>query len=69
MPLLGVFPALFSDAPTLPSVCFCEPNWPPSGARLVVFSGDLFVDIVCEQQIDVNQVSIQLVISNVAEYG
>jgi len=66
--LLGVFPALLSDAPTLSSGRCCEPNRPPGGAILVVFGGDLFVDIVCEQKMVVNKLSIQLVISNEAEY-
>jgi len=35
---------------------------------VVVFGGDLFVDIICEQEMEVNKLSIQLVISNEAEY-
>jgi hypothetical protein len=47
----------------------CEPNRPRSGAILVVFGGDPFVDMVCEPELVVNKLSIQLVISNVAEYS
>jgi len=36
---------------------------------LDVFGGDPFVDIVFEQQMVVNQLSIQLVILNEAEYS
>ena len=50
MTLLGVFPALLSDAPTLFSQCGCEPNSPPVGDILVGFSGDPFVNIICEQK-------------------
>ena len=69
MSLLGVFPAVLSDAPSLPSGHYCEPNSPPDGAMLVVFGGDPFVDIVYEQMMVVNKLSIQLVISNEAEYS
>jgi len=49
--LLGVFPALLSDAPTLSSGRCCEPDTgPPVGARVHVFGGDPFGDIVCERQ-------------------
>jgi hypothetical protein len=67
--LLDVYPALLSDAPTLSSGRFCEPNRPPGGAVVVVFAGDPFVNIVCEQKKVVNQLSIQLVMSNEVEYG
>ena len=69
MSLLGVFPALLSDAPALSSGHCCEPNRPPGGAILVVCGGDPFVDIVCERKIVVNKSLIQLVISNEAEYS
>ena len=69
MSLLSIFPALLSDAPTLSSGRCCEPNRPPSGAISVVFGGDPFIDIVCEYIMVVNKLSIQLVISNVAEYS
>jgi len=64
MPILGVFPALSSDAPTLSSGRCCDPNSPPVGAILVVFGGYPFVDIVCEQMMVVNYVPIELVVSN-----
>jgi hypothetical protein len=48
--LLGVFPALLSDPPILSSGDCCKPNSQLVGAILVVFSGDPFVDIVCEQK-------------------
>ena len=69
MSLLSVFPALLSAALTLSSGHCCEPNRPPGGAILVVLGGDPFVDIVCEQMIVVNKLSVQLVISNEGEYG
>ena len=69
MYLLGVFPASLSAAPTLYSGRCCEPNSPPNGVILVVFGGHPFVDIVCEQKMVVNKFSIQLVISNEAEYS
>ena len=69
MSLLGAFPALLSAAPTLSSERCCEPNNPPVGAILVVFSGDLLFDIMCEQKMVVNKLSIQLVISNEAKYS
>jgi len=68
--LFGVFPALLSDAPKLSSGrCCCEPNRPPSGAILVVFGGDPFINIVCEQKMVLIKASIQVVISNEAEYS
>ena len=36
---------------------------------MVAFGGDPFVDIVCEKKMVVNKLSIQLVISNEAEYS
>jgi len=65
---LGAFPASSSHAPTLSSGRCCEPNGPSAGAILVVFGGDPFVDIVCEQKMVVEEFSIQLVISNEEEY-
>jgi len=65
--VFSLFPALLSDAPTLSSGSCCKPNSPPVVAILVVFSRDPFVDTVCEQQCG-EQLSIQLEISNNAEY-
>ena len=56
MSLLSVFLALLSDTPTLSSGHCCEPNRLPSGAILVIFGGDLFVDIECEQRDDRKQI-------------
>jgi len=67
--LLGVFPALLSDAPKLSSGHSCEPKSPPVGAILVVFGGDLCVNIVCEQKMGLNTSLIQVLISNEAEYS
>ena len=67
MSLLGVFPILLSHAPTLSSGRCSVANSPPVGAILVVFGGDPCFHIICEQKMVVNQISIQLVISNVAE--
>ena len=36
---------------------------------MVFFGGDLFVDIVCEQRMVVNKLSIELVILNEKEYS
>jgi hypothetical protein len=58
------FPALFSDATTLFSGHYCEPNSRLVGAILVVFAADPFVNVVCEETIAVNELSIHLVISN-----
>jgi len=54
--LIGVFPALLSDAPTMSSGHCYEANSPQAGAILVVIGGDLFVDIVCKQTDDSNQI-------------
>jgi hypothetical protein len=54
--LLSVFLAILSDAPTLSCGQCCEANRLLSGARFVVFGGDLFIDIECEQ----NDASIQI---------
>jgi hypothetical protein len=54
--LLGVFPGLYSGTPTLSFGRCCEPNSPPGGAISVVFSGDPFIDIVCKQYDDSNQI-------------
>jgi len=67
--LLGVFPVLVSGVPTLSSGHCSEPNSPPVGAILVLLGGDPFVHIVCEQRMIVIKLSIQLVISNEAEYS
>jgi len=66
--LLSVFPVLLSDARTLSSGCCCEPNSPLVGVILVVIGGDPFIDIVFEPKLVVNKLSIQLLISNEAEY-
>ena len=50
MSLISVFSALLYDAPTLSSGRWCELNSPPVGAIVLVFGGDPFVDIVCEQK-------------------
>ena len=54
MSLLDPFATLLSDAPTLSSGHCCEPYRPPGGAILVVFGGDLFVNIECEHKMVVN---------------
>ena len=48
--LLNVFLALLSDAPTLPSGCCGEGTRSRVGAILVVFGGNLFIDIICVQK-------------------
>jgi hypothetical protein len=46
--VVGVFQALLSDTPTSWSGRCCEPNSPHVEVILVVFGGDLFVNIVWE---------------------
>jgi hypothetical protein len=64
--LFGVFLALIADPPILSSGRCCEP---PGVARMVVFGGDPFVDLVRNQTMFVMRLSIQLVISNQVEYS
>jgi len=67
--LNGVFPALIFDAPTVSSGHCYEPNHQPVGAIVVVFGGDPYIDIICEQTMVVNNLSIQLEILNAGEYS
>ena len=56
MSLLGVLTVLLPDALTLSSGRCCEPNSPPAGDILVVFDGDLLVDVICAKMIGSNQI-------------
>jgi hypothetical protein len=67
--VLGVFPAVLSEAAILSSGRCCEPNSPHVGAILIVFTGYLFVDTVCEQKMVPKKASIELVISNEVEFS
>ena len=46
----------------------CKPNSLPVAVKLVVFVGVPFVDMQCEQMMQVKKFSIQSVIMNAAEY-
>ena len=59
--LLLVFAASLSDNPKLPSGHCCKPNSPQGGAILVVFGGDLFVNLICAED-GSKQITISFVI-------